>query len=146
MSYHAWTVCGFGFCTDDIVTTPERIMRLVKQDARVMDNIRRELDAMYPNGWREDQLTMEDFDGMEGDYGESGVAFVLSQMMPVDASWCCDIEGRQYIILEPEYPWHMTEAHQKMTEDEVYGIFRKLIAELTDEAVDIDYLTIENGG
>ena len=33
-----------------------------------------------------------------------------------------------------------------VTEDEVAGIFKKYIPVLTDEPIDIDYQSVENGG
>lgn len=39
MSYHYWTTDGFGFCVDDIHTTPKRLMELAAMNKKVLRRV-----------------------------------------------------------------------------------------------------------
>lgn len=61
-----------------------------------------------------------------------------------------DCDGTQYIMHQPVYPWKMSaEATHPKSEDELVELYRKAIVLLFGEhapIVEIDYMTVENGG
>lgn len=146
MSYHCWTTDGYGFCVDEINTTPEKLMNLAMKHPPVYKNILDYLSRKYPNGWDMKLLTMEDFDDLYGDYGEHGVAYVLYQILPIDVVWCCTFDAEQYILYEPKYPWSMPDDEKEMKEEHVEELFCYFIGQLTDEYIPIGYYSVENGG
>ena len=145
MSYHCWTTDGFGFCVDDIHTTPARMVKLAEMNERAMNEVQDYLDEFYPER-SIFVLSMADFDDLEGDYGETGLAFVLHKVIDLPVTVTSDFDGRWYILYEPCYPWSIPEAEKGRTEDEVREIFQKYIAVLTDEDIYIGYQSVENGG
>ena len=59
---------------------------------------------------------------------------------------CDSFDGKDYLLFGPDYPWNLANQKQIKTEEEVAGIFKKYIPVLTDEPIDIDYQSVENGG
>lgn len=145
MSYHCWTTDGYGFCVDDIHTTPKRLMELAAMNERVLHRVEAYLDEYYP-GWTIESLDMEDFNDLEGDCGERGLAYVLYEVIDLSVTVTSDFDGRYYILYEPSYPWRIPEGEEYLIEEDVLRIFRKYISVVTDEDIFIDYQSVENGG
>lgn len=148
MSYSTWTTYGFGFCVDDIDTTPERLLKLAAMKPDVLKDVREYLDDVFDGeDYEDEELTLEDFDELEGDYCERGVAYVLYQVInDIPIIFADDYNGTPYILYCPSYPWHLKESEKHLTEDDVEEIFKKYIEVLTDKYIDIDYQSVENGG
>ena len=82
MSYHTWTTYGIGFCVDDIDTNPERLLKLAAIKPDVIQDVREYLDSIFDGEkYADEDLTMEDFDELEGDYCERGVTYVLYKVI-----------------------------------------------------------------
>ena len=79
-----------------------------------------------------------------------GLAAILSEVIEeaegVVFSACSDIEGDQYLIYQPSYPWNLPEAEAALTEERIGEILMKYVAILMDEPIEIDYHSVENGG
>ena len=148
MSYTTWSVHGYGICVDDIKTTAEKLLKLASMDKDVLKDVREYLDAIYPNGYNDEDLTIDDFNELEGDYCEKGIAYVLYQVIDNDISieFAYDYYGVQYILYTPTYPWFMTDTDKTLTEEDVENMFKKYVKILTDEDINIDYYSVENGG
>lgn len=145
MSYHCWTTDGYGFCVDDIRTTPKRLMELAAMNEKVLRRVEEYLNEEHP-GWTIESLNMEDFNDLEGDYGETGLAHVLYEAINLSVTVTSDFDNRYYILYEPSYPWTIPEGEENLTEEDVLRIFRKYISVVTDEDIFIDYQSVENGG
>ena len=65
MSYHTWSTDGFGFCVDDIKTTPERVLKLAALNEYTLSDLREYLAAIYEDGYKDEDLEMDDFDDFE---------------------------------------------------------------------------------
>ena len=61
-------------------------------------------------------------------------------------SACTDFEGDQFLIYQPSYPWNLPEAETALTEERTDEILTKYVAILSDDPVEIDYQSVENGG
>lgn len=145
MSYHCWTTDGYGFCVDDIHTTPKRLMELAEMNEKVLRRVEAYLDEYYP-GWTIESLNMEDFNDLEGDCGETGLAHVLYEVIDLRVTVTSDFDNRYYILYEPSYPWSIPDSEEHLTEEDVLRIFRKYISVVTDENIFIYYQSVENGG
>ena len=147
MSYRAWHTYGYGICVDNIETTAEKLLKLASMKGNVLKEVREYLDKIYPNGYKDEDLTLEDFDELEGDYCERGVAFVLYEVInEITVDFADDYNGTQYILYLPSYPWRMKENEKNLTEEDIANVFKKYVNVLTDEPIVIDYYDIENGG
>lgn len=147
MSYDVWHTYGYGICVDDIETTPEKLLKLASMKPAVLKDIRDYLNDIYEDGYEDTELTMDDFDGLEGDYCERGVAYVLYQVIDeIDVIFADGYDGVPYILYSPSYPWRMTEKEINLTQEDVDNIFRKYVSVLTDKPIVIDYHCVENGG
>ena len=107
------------------------------------------MDDFFDGEYKDEDLTMDDFNDLEGDYCEHGVACVLYNVIPNDelqVVYCDDYNRIPYILYMPTYPWYFKEHEKNLTEDDVREIFAKYIRILTDEDVTIDYYEVENGG
>lgn len=146
VSYHYWTTTnGFGFCVDDIHTTPKRLMELAAMNEKVLRRVEEYLNEEHP-GWTIESLNMEDFNNLEGDCGETSLAHVLYEIINLSVSVALDFGNRHYILYEPSYPWSIPDGEENLTEEDVLRIFRKYISVVTDDDIFIDYQSVENGG
>ena len=149
MSYSTWTDYGYGVCVDNIKTTPERLLRLAELNPNVLKEVRDYLDDYFGESYNDEDLTMDDFKELEGDYCERGVAYVLYHVIPNDellVTYTSDYYGTPYILYMPSYPWRLKEDEKNLTEDDVREIFAKYIRIITDEPIVINYYSVENGG
>ena len=145
VSYHYWTTNGFGFCVDDIHTTPKRLMELAAMNEKVLRRVEEYLNEEHP-GWTIESLNMEDFNDLEGDCGETCLAHVLYEIINLSVSVALDFGNRHYILYEQSYPWSIPDGEENLTEEDVLRIFRKYISVVTDENIFIYYQSVENGG
>ena len=145
MSYHCWTTDGYGFCVDDIHTTPKRLMELAAMNEKVLRRVEEYLNEEHP-GWTIESLNMEDFNDLEGDCGETCLAHVLYEIINLSVSVALVLGNRHYILYEPSYPWSIPDGEENLTEEDVLRIFRKYISVVTDENIFIYYQSVENGG
>ena len=148
MSYKTWTTYGFGFCVDDIDTTPKKLLELAALRPKVLEDVREYLNDYFDGKeYYDDELAMEDFDELEGEYCERGVAYVLYQVIDdIVVEYVDDYNGTPYILYLPSYPWNMKENEYNLTPEKIEEIFDKYINILTDKPVIIDYHSVENGG
>lgn len=79
-----------------------------------------------------------------------GLAAILAEVIEeaegIVFSACTDFEGDQFLIYQPSYPWNLPEAEASLTVEKIDEILTKYVVILTDEPVEIDYQSIENGG
>ena len=143
MSYHTWSTDGYGFCVDHINTTTEKVVALASTDKDLLSALQLLAEEI---GCELNKLTLEDLDKLEGDCCERGLTHILktaiSRELPV--IWADNFDGQNYILLEPIYPWSRYE--RDYSREEVDEIYKKYIKFLTDEEIDIDYQSVENGG
>lgn len=147
MSYRTWNTYGYGICVDDINTTAQKLLKLAKTNEHVLKDVRDYLNEIYPDGYDDEELTLDDFEELEGDYCEHGVAYVLYQVInDILVVFADDYDGVPYILYTPSFPWNMQTKEVNLTEEKVESIFRKYIDILTNEPVTFDYYNVENGG
>lgn len=149
MSYCTWTTGGYGICVDDIETTAEKLLELAAMKPNVLKDVRQYLNERFEEdeGYNDEDLTIDDFEELEGDYCERGVAYVLYQVIDeIEVVFADDYGGIPYILYCPKYPWYMKEKEKNLTPEDVKNIFNKYISVLTDKSVTIDYYVVENGG
>lgn len=148
MSYHTWSTDGFGFCVDDIKTTPERVLKLAALNEDTLSDLREYLAAIYENGYKDEELEMDDFDDFEGNACAMGLSAIINDVIENEISvvFADDFDGIGYILYCPSYPWSLQEKEKNLTKEDVKAIFNKYIAILTDEHICIDYYSVENGG
>ena len=80
----------------------------------------------------------------------AGLAFILSKVIleaeGIELLACSNFEGDQYLIYLPSYPWTLAEADKTLTQERIDEILTRYISILTDEPIEIDYQSVENGG
>ena len=144
MSYQTWITRGYGIRADAIETTPERIENLLS----LAPNYQKEI-----HGWFEDceitHPTVDDYLEFDQDF-RLGLATILKKVIKeaedIDLTACDDYDGATFLVYEPNYPWQMTEKDMTLTEEGLRQIFAKYVNILTDEVLDVDHQSVENGG
>lgn len=119
MSYHVYTIDGYGICDADNAceVTKERIEKLLALAPKVSKRFHEEFGTDYE---------IEDVDDYEADYSYiHGIFALLGDVMNeaeysdslygVGFVMCDDFDCRQYIMYEPTYPWRMTDREKRMT-------------------------------
>lgn len=153
MSYYTWHTYGFGFCVDDIYEDSslsiEKIMELTKMKDGLFEDVQRRINEFCEDeGITYEEVTVDDLDDMfEGDCCDRGLAHILLNVITeIPIVFADDYNGVQYILYCPSYPWTLEEREKNLTKEDIIEIFKKYISVLTDEEIDIDYQSVENGG
>lgn len=147
MSYQTWHTYGIGFCVDDIKTTPARLLELAALDQQTLLDVENYLSERFGGGYKINELTMEDFYDLEGDFCERDVSYVLKRVIKeIPIVYADNYDCVPYILYCPTYPWNLTESEIGLTRERVEEIFEKYIEILTDDTVSIDWQEVENGG
>lgn len=145
MSYRTWIDYGYGICVSYIeVDSVEKLEKLLSLAPKFHSDIH--------DYFKESQITEPTVDDYI-EYDDSyflGLASLLKEVIQeaegIELYACDDYDFENYLIYPPMYPWQMTEKYKSMTEESLNELFRKYVSILTDEPVDIDYQSIENGG
>ena len=146
MSYHTWTVDGYGICTNDIKTTKEKVEKLLKLAPKFNEDIQN-----YFKGSEINEPDLDDYLEYDQDY-YSGVAYLLQNVIEeaenIRLDIADDFDSYYYLLLCPSYAWsESTEEEKKLdTREKADELFKKYIKILTEKEIDIDYRSVENGG
>lgn len=145
MSYISWHTYGYGICVSDIKEQSlERLQKLISMAPKFRKKIQ---------GWLEDcEITdpaYEDYLEFDQDY-MLGLATILKEVIleteDIDLVACNSYDDTEYLLYAPEYPWNQGSHRRLMTEEAVEALFQKYVSILTDEAIEVDYQSVENGG
>lgn len=145
MSYISWHTYGYGICVSDIKEQSlERLQKLISMAPKFQKKIQE---------WLEDceitDPTYEDYLEFDQDY-MLGLATILKEVIleteDVDLVACNSYDDTEYLLYAPEYPWNQGSHRRLMTEEAVEALFQKYVSILTDEAIEVDYQSVENGG
>lgn len=145
MSYHTWSVDGYGFCSSDINTNVDKIRRLLLSAPKFDKEVR---DEMFSQKIYAPELD----DYLEYDQDEySGLGYFLVEVIhEVEGISLCtanNFDGEWYVLYCPSYPWEQrTPKETNLTEEKIKEILSKYIRMLTDENIEITYQSVENGG
>ncbi len=145
MSYSTWHTYGYGIKTGNVkINSVEQLQALIALVPEYAESIGR---GLKENGI--EHPIISDYLDYEEDF-PYGLAIILQRVIEetegVVFTACNNFYGENYLLYVPDYPWRMGEKDKEMTEEKVQECLKKYIAILTDEAVDIDYYEVENGG
>lgn len=145
MSYDTWYTYGYGVCVSDIEEPfVERIQNLLVMAPAFQKNIQEWLDECGIS-----DPDYEDYIDYDQDFG-LGLATILKEVIleaeNVELVACDSFEGKDYLLFCPAYPWNRKNHKELKTQEAVGELFRKYISVLTDEPIQIDYQSVENGG
>lgn len=145
MSHVSWHNYGFGICTDPLAAADvSRIRALIHCapafEAKVEDLLR---DSEIADATADDYLELEINNG----YGLASImAEVIGEAENVLLTACDNYDGEQYLLYMPSYPWSLRANEFTLTEERIRQIVEKYAAILSDEAVEVGYESVENGG
>lgn len=145
MSYHTWSVDGYGICTSEIETTVDRIEELLKHAPVFFKKLHDDFIEMEI-----DEPNIEDYLEYDCDY-YSGIAFILKEVIKeaedIELDTAENFDGDWYLLLCPWYPWsNVTEREKNLTIEELDCVLKKYIRVLTDDELIVEYQSVENGG
>lgn len=140
-----WHTYGYGICTDEITTKDvKRLENLLEQAPDYNEYLQESLQRH-----RIEDPTWEDYMEADEDYN-LGLPTILREVIEeaegIELEACDDFEGRRFLLYCPRYPWHLSVEDSKLTEDRCRELFEKYIRILTDEKLNIDYQSVQNGG
>ena len=145
MSYSTWLTYGYGICVSDIKEASlERLQKLISMAPEYQKKIQEWLDDCEIS-----EPAYEDYLEFDQDY-MLGLATILKEVIleaeDSDLVACDSHDGTDYLIYVPDYPWNQGKHRQIKTEKAVEELIQKYVSILTDEVVEIDYQSVENGG
>lgn len=145
MSYVSWHTYGYGICVSDITEcTVDRLQNLLSLAPKFQDEIQSWLEECEIT-----EPSFEDYLEFDQDF-RLGLATILKEVIleveGIELVACDSYDNRDYLLYCPGYPWYQKGRKQLQTEEEAETLFRKYISVLTDDAIDIDYQSVENGG
>lgn len=145
MSFQSWHNYGYGIRVSNIKEVPvERLQAMLRH----APNYERKI-----NQWLQEcgieTPTYEDYLQFDDDF-YLGLAMLMRETIEeaegVVFVACDDYDSEKYLIYPPQYPWELGEAETKYTEETIRDILNRYISILTDEEIEIDYQSAENGG
>lgn len=145
MSYHTWHNYGYGICTDKLETAEvsriQALIRCAPEYEKVVNTLLQEHGITEPTA--DDYLELE----INGPYGIASILQdVILEVEGLLFSACDDYNSNNYLLYMPSYPWHLQRNEYNLTEEAVRQIFAKYVTILSDEVLDVDYESVENGG
>lgn len=146
MSYHTWTVEGYGISVSGIETTKEKVEKLLQLAPKFYDVVR---TWFKESGIENPEL--EDYLEYDEDW-QSGIGYLLQQVIWEAENQRLDIaedfDSEWYLMIRPSYTWTTLTKEEKEldTEEKADELFRKYVGILTDDEIIIDYQSVENGG
>ena len=148
MSYHFWSVYGYGIKTDNIKPDKERLMNFINQAPFFGTDFKEWLKDFTDDP---ESVSLEAMEEYEDAYGNRGIAPIMSAVIfeveHLDLMITDDVYGSTYLLLEPTYPWSLlSPEEQSLTEKSARELFLKYAKMLTDEEVLPDYQSAECGG
>ncbi len=151
MSYHVWSTNGYGICTDGINTTEERLLQLIKMAPSFAAGYIEWAESTNGEGEFIEEATLEELLEWEDDYGYVGLAPIMRAVLEEKENICFvvaeNFNGVQYLLFEPFYPWSVVSPEENdATKEGIAEILRKYVRVLTDEPIDVEYYSVENGG
>lgn len=151
MSYQSWHEYGYGICVDDIKTTADKVFALVHM-APDFEKEFHKWAEYYKIENEVEAITMyEIYEGWDdGSCCEYGLGPIMSAVVQecegIELLCCSNYNGEQYLIFSTGYPWNMTEKEKNITEEDIRILIAKYVNVLTDNVVNIEYQSVENGG
>lgn len=145
MSYNTWHTYGYGVCVSEIKEPPvDLLQNLISMASVYQRKIQEWLDDCEIS-----EPTYEDYMEFDQDFG-LGLATILKEVISeaenIELEACDSYDEKTYLLYCPEYPWNQTGHKQLTTEEAAIELFQKYVSVLTDEPIDIDYQSVENGG
>lgn len=145
MSYETWHIYGYGVKISEIAEiSMSNVVEMVQTAPNFAKNF---------NEWLRDcdikEPTLEDLEEFDTDYCLGLVSVlreVISEVENIELTACEDYDGDKYLLYSRSYPWRMTELDKSLKEEDIQSLMVKYLSKITDEAIDIDYYSPENGG
>lgn len=140
-----WTLNGYGVKISDIPITADTVARI--EELLFMAPLTK---SKIHKHFTEAGITgpeLEDY----FEYGSEtlGLAILLKEVIEeiehIPLGACDDFGCESYLLYCPSYPWEITEYEKGLTEEGLNSMFAKYINMLTNENLDINYYTVENG-
>lgn len=145
MSYHTWHNYGYGICTDKLETAEvsriQTLIRCAPEYEKVVNKLLQERGITEPTA--DDYLELE----INGPYGIASILQdVILEAESLLFTACDDYNSNNYLLYMPSYPWHLQRNEHNLTEEAVRQIFAKYVTILSDDVLEVDYESVENGG
>ncbi len=145
MSFETWHIYGYGVKISELC---EISMSKVVELVQTAPNFAKDF-----NEWLRDceikEPTLQDLEEFDAEYCLGLVMVlreVISEVEKIELTACEDFDGEKYLLFEASYPWRMTELEKSLKEEDIQSLMVKYISKITDEAIEIDYYSPENGG
>ena len=161
MSYNTWHTYGYGIRTDDIeVKSVKALEKLLKKAPEFYKDVREhfaECEIEHPtvqDYLNCSALSLFPISGLLEDPHSChrGLAYLLREVIAESAGIelcdCDDVDGREFLLFTPEYPWYFKKRQKayRMTEDKLDALFVRYLKIITDVPPKPGYEEVENGG
>lgn len=145
MSYTTWHTYGYGLQTDCLtIKSAESLADLVKCAP--------EFEKWVTECFRKNEITdptIENYLELDTDC-ENELAFILQKVMEeaegIELTACDDSEGFDYLLYQPKYPWQMTDKDKGLNQEKLNAIFERYLSIITEDEIEVDFMSPENGG
>ena len=145
MSYVSWHTYGYGICVSDIEDCiVERLQNLLSLAPEFQQEVQLWLEECEIA-----EATVEDYLEFDQDF-RLGLATILKEVIleaeGIELVACDSYDGVDYLLYCPSYPWYQESRKHLQTEEEAETLFLKYVSVLTDDVIEVDYQSVENGG
>ena len=148
MSHHCYSIDGFGAEIKNSNVSNEKLLAFLKKYNPVFlkNYFNREIEDISEEDFFADSV-LDEYENSDGFY--HGAAGLLSSVIyreeKICLTSCDDFDGKQYLLFTPYYPWNK-ENTTIQSKEQVIDLISRYWKELSDEELDFDYQSVENGG
>lgn len=126
MGYYFWHKRGYGICVSALEVHAEGL---------------KELLALAP------LFNVALSDGQDNDpelYQDLSTILkeVILESEGITLTDCDDMDGRQYLLYEPSYPWELSDKEKALTESEVSELINRYASVLTGRRLKCEYFSV----
>ena len=145
MSHRTWHNYGYGICTDKLeaveVSRIQALIHCAPEYEKVVNDLLLERKITDPEP--DDYLELE----INSCYGMASILQdVILEAEGLIFTACDNYDSSNYLLYMPSYPWQLQANEHSLTEESVRQIFAKYASILSDEVLEVDYQSVENGG
>lgn len=155
MSYSTWHDYGYGICTSNLKNeiSVVRLMKLIQTAPKLYGKVKQYIEDCCDGQIMETHDLLNSYVENYGEINYGGLSEIMFEVIKevegIELLACTDFDGKNYLIYPPIYPWtlrKMSEKEQMLTEKDLEEIYSKYLKIVTDETLEADYQSVENGG
>lgn len=126
MGYYFWHKRGYGICISELEVHAEGLKELLELAPL--------FNVALSDGQDNDPELYQDLSTI--------LKEVILESEGITLTDCDDMDGRQYLLYEPSYPWKLSDKEKTLTESDVCELINRYASVLTGRRLECEYFSV----